>query len=127
MGMRKPRLAMRLTTLAVRLTEYAKVCGRYDEIRHVLPVLAYDKLITKGIRLDPSFNDVLAAMAEYRNNDTLRELLRALIGPMPLLMYTLKTGKGIRTQIRARLFALRWLRGDVRGAASLVDGREDAQ
>ena len=127
MGMRKPRLAMRLTTLAVRLTEYAKACGRYDEIRHVLPVLAYDKLITKGIRLDPSFNDVLAAMAEYRNNDTLCELLRALIGPMPLLMYTLKTGKGIRTQIRARLFALRWLRGDVRGAALLVDGREDAQ
>ena len=125
MGMRKPRLAHRLTTLAVRFCEYAKSCGRYDEIRHVLPVLAYDKLITKGIRLDPSYEDVLSSMEAYRQNDTLRELLRALIGPMPLLMYTLKTKKGIRTQVRARLFALRWLRGDVKGAAALVDGRED--
>ena len=41
------------------------------------------------------------------------------------MMYTLKTGKGIRTQIRARMFAARWLRGDVRGAASLVQGREE--
>ena len=52
-------------------------------------------------------------------------LLRRLLGVMPLLMYTLKTGKGIRTQVRARAFALRWLRGDVKGAASLVQGRED--
>lgn len=125
MGMRKPRLAHRLTTLAVRLCEYAKACGRYDEIRYVLPVLAYDKLITKGIRLDPSMDDVLSAMEEYRHNDTLRALLRALISPMPLLLYTLKTKKGIRTQVRARLFALRWLRGDVKGAAALVDGREE--
>ena len=44
---------------------------------------------------------------------------------MPLLMYTIKTGKGIRTQIRARVFAARWLRGDVRGAAALVQGREE--
>ena len=125
MGMKKPRLARRLTTLAVRFCEYAKACGRYDEIRHVLPVLAYDKLITKGIRLDPSMNDVLAAMAEFRNNDTLCALLRALISPMPLILYTMKTRKGIRTQVRARLFALRWLKGDVKGAAALVDGRED--
>ena len=55
----------------------------------------------------------------------MRALLRALMGPAPLAMYTLKTGKGIRTQIRARLFALRWLRGDVRGAAALVQGREE--
>lgn len=127
MGMRKPQLARRLTTLAVRLCEYAKACGKYDEIRHVLPVLAYDKLITKGIRLDPSLEDVYAAMELFRGNETLCGLLRALIAPMPLLMYTLKTGKGIRTQIRARVFALRWLRGDVRGAAALVDGREDAK
>lgn len=125
MGMRKPQLARRLTTLAVRFCEYAKTCGRYHEIRHVLPVLAYDKLITKGIRLDPKMDDVLAAMAEFRGNETLCSLLRALIMPMPLMMYTIKTGKGIRTQIRARLFALRWLRGDVKGAAALVDGRED--
>ena len=125
MGMRKPRLARRLTTLAVRFTEYAKACGRYDEIRYVLPVLAYDKLITKGIRLDPDLNDVYSAMTEFRKNDTLCSLMRALISPMPLLMYTLKTHKGIRTQVRARLFALRWLKGDVRGAAALVGGRED--
>ena len=56
-----------------------------------------------------------------------RRMLRALISPMPLFMYTLKTGKGIRTQLRARLFALRWLRGNVRGAAALVQGREDAR
>lgn len=125
MGMRKPRLAHRLTTLAVRLCEYAKACGRYEEIRYVLPVLAYDKLITKGIRLDPDFENVLSAMDEFRRNDTLCGLLRALLGPMPLLMYTLKTKKGIRTQIRARLFAFRWLRGNVKGAAALVDGREE--
>ena len=55
----------------------------------------------------------------------MQSILRALISPMPLLMYTLKTHKGIRTQIRARVFAVRWLRGDVKGAAALVDGRED--
>ena len=46
------------------------------------------------------------------------------MGVMPLVQYTLHTGKGIRTQVRARLFAWRWLHGDVRGAAALVDGRE---
>ena len=125
MGMKKPNLAWRLMTLSVRLWEYAKQTGRFDEIRNVLPVLCYDKLITKGIRLDPSLTDVHRAMEEYRDNDTMRALLRALISPMPLLMYTAKTRKGIRTQIRARVFALRWLRGDVKGAASLVQGRED--
>ena len=125
MGMKKPRLARRLMTLSVRLWEYAKTCGRFDEIKDVLPVLCYDKLITKGIRLDPELADVHRAMEEYRENGTMRSLLRALISPMPLLMYTLKTHKGVRTQIRARVFALRWLRGDVQGAASLVQGRED--
>ena len=48
----------------------------------------------------------------------------ALMGVRPLAMYTLKTGKGIRTQVRARVFAARWLRGDVRGAAALVQGYE---
>ncbi len=125
MGMKKPRLAWRLMTLSVRLCEYAKACGRFDEIRHVLPVLCYDKLITKGIRLDPSYDDVLDAMREYRDNETMRALLRALISPLPLLLYTLNTRKGILTQVRGRLFALRWLRGDVKGAAGLVQGRED--
>ncbi|MBR5561004.1 MAG: glycosyltransferase family 2 protein [Clostridia bacterium] len=125
MGLAKPRLAHRLMTLSVRLTEYAKACGRFEEIKHVLPVLCYDKLITKGIRFDPKLDDVILAMEEYRGNATMRALLRALIAPMPLLMYTLKTHKGIRTQIRARVFALRWLRGDVKGAAALVQGREE--
>ncbi|MGN0777348.1 MAG: glycosyltransferase family 2 protein [Candidatus Ventricola sp.] len=125
MGMKKPRLARRLMTLSVRLWAYAKACGRFDEIRNVLPVLCYDKLITKGIRLDPDLSEVYAAMEAYREDETMQSLLRALISPMPLLMYTLKTHKGIRTQIRARVFAVRWLRGDVKGAAALVDGRED--
>ena len=125
MGMKKPRLARRLMTLSVRLWDYAIACGRFDEIKNVLPVLCYDKLITKGIRLDPELADVHRAMAEYRENETMQSLLRALISPVPLLMYTFRTHKGIRTQVRARAFALRWLRGDVKGAASLVQGRED--
>jgi len=127
MGLAKPRLAYRLMTLSVRLWEYAKSCGRFAEIKNVLPVLAYDKLICKGIRFDPDISDVYRAMEEYRENETMRSILGALISPMPLLSYTVKTGKGIRTQIRARLFALRWLRGDVKGAAALVQGREDAK
>ena len=126
MGMKKPKLAKRLMTLSVRLWEYAVACGRFDELRNVLPVLCYDKLITKGIRLDPDAGDVLRAMEESLGNATMRSLLRALIAPMPLLMYTLKTHKGVRTQLRARVFALRWLRGDVKGAASLVQGWEGA-
>ena len=63
-------------------------------------------------------------MRETAQNETLRGLLRALMGVRPLAMYTLKTGKGVRTQVRARLFAARWLRGDVHGAAALVQGRE---
>ena len=125
MGMKKPRLAQRLMTLSVRLWEYARACGRFEEIKNVLPVLCYDKLITKGIRLDPDLTDVHRAMEAYRQDETMQSILCALISPMPLLMYTLKTHKGIRTQIRARVFAMRWLRGDVKGAAALVDGRED--
>lgn len=125
MGLKKPRLAHRLMTLSVRLCEYAAACGREKEIANVLPVLCYDKLITKGIRFDPEIADVYSAMEFYRKDSTMQRLLRALISPMPLLMYTLHTHKGFMTQIRARLFALRWLRGDVKGAAALVQGRED--
>lgn len=125
MAMKKPNLARRLITLSVRLMDYVKACGREQELANVLPVLCYDKLITKGIRLDPDCEDVYAAMEESLRSDTLQTLLHRLISPMPLLTYTLKTGKGLRTQLRARLFALRWLRGDVRGAAALVQGRED--
>ena len=124
MAMKKPNLARRLMTLSVRFSEYAKAVGRERELRYVLPVLCYDKLICKGIRLDPDLQDVYAAMEEYRENETMKALLRQLLGVMPLVMYTLRTGKGIRTQLRARLFAWRWLRGNVRGAAALVDGRE---
>ena len=126
MGLKKPRLAWRLMTLSVRLWAYAKKTGRFDEIRHVLPVLAYDKLICKGIRFDPEIEDVYQAMEEYRKNPEMTAILKALISPMPLLMYTAHTGKGIRTQIRARVFAWRWLRGDVKDACALVQGREDA-
>ena len=126
MGLKKPYLARRLMTLSVRLWEYAQKVGRFEEIKNVLPVLAYDKLICKGIRFDPQIGDVYSAMEAYRENETMRHILHALITPAPLLMYTLKTHKGIRTQIRARLFAMRWLRGDVQGAAALVQGREDA-
>ena len=125
MGMRKPKLCRRLITLSVRLTDYVKACGKEKELADVLPVLCYDKLICKGIRLDPSLEDVYAAMTQMGPNKTLRGLLRALLGVKPLAMYTLKTGKGIRTQVRARMFAARWLRGDVRGAAALVQGREE--
>lgn len=125
MSMRKPQLARRLMTLSVRLTQYVRQCGYERELSDVLPVLCYDKLITKGIRLDPSLSDVHAAMEAFGKDDTMRSLLRALLGVKPLLMYTLKTKKGFMTQIRGRLFAARWLRGDVRGAAKLVQGRED--
>lgn len=127
MAMKKPDLARRLMTLSVRLCEYASVCGREHEIRDVLPVLCYDKLICKGIRLDPDLGDVYRAMEEYGKNETMRALLSRLRGISPLVKYTLHTGKGIRTQVRGRLFAAYWLRGDVRRAAALVQGREDAK
>ena len=127
MAAKKPRLARRLMTLSVRLCEYVGQVGRGRELRDVLPVLCYDKLITKGIRLDPSLDDVLAAMEDFRRNDTMTALLRSLRGVSPLLQYTRHTGKGLRTQVRARLFAQRWLSGDVRGAAALVQGREDTR
>ena len=125
MGMRKPKLCARLINLSVRLTQYVSQCGKEKALKNVLPVLCYDKLICKGIRLDPNIDDVYSAMTKAGQDATLCALLRALISPMPLLMYTIKTGKGIRTQIRARVFAARWLRGDVRGAAALVQGREE--
>lgn len=124
MAMKKPQLAKRLMTLSVRLCAYARKLGK-TEIDNVLPVLCYDKLICKGIRFDPSMEDVLSAMQAMRENETMRDLLGRLRGFAPLVMYTIKTHKGIRTQLRARLFAHYWLRGDVRKAAALVQGRED--
>ena len=76
--------------------------------------------------MDLSRGDPAERLREIAATDeTLRALLHALMGVRPLAMYTLKTGKGIRTQVRARVFAARWLRGDVRGAAALVQGREE--
>lgn len=127
MTMSKPKLAWRLMNLAEQLTEYADSCGKGQELKNVLPVLCYDKLITKGIRLDPSREDTLAAMREHIGNQTMRSLMKALLSPGPLLAYTINTQKGFATQLRGRLFAARWLAGDVLGAASLVQGWEDTK
>lgn len=123
MGQPKPRLAARLMELSVRLCAYAQETGHGRELRNVLPVLCYDKLICKGIRYDPSAKDVREAMETYRNNPEMQKILRALASPMPLLAYTLNTGKGFATQIRGRVFARRWLAGDLEGAAALIEGR----
>ena len=116
----KPRCAYRLMNLAERLYDYAlaQPCGR--ELKNVLPVLCYCLLLTIGISTDPSMEDVYCAMEEFSRHGTMRQILRALISPAPLTMYTIKTHNGVLMHIRARLFALRWLRGDVRGAAALV-------
>lgn len=119
MNSAKPRAAHRLMTLAVRLCDYIQGMGR-KELDDVLPVMCYDMLLAKGIGLDPSMEDVYAAMEEYRQNETMRRLLKRLISPVPLLKYMFRTGKGQRMQFRARIFAARWLRGDVQGAAALI-------
>lgn len=121
----KPRLAKRLIALSSRLNAYARACGLERTLKDVLPVLCYDKLITKGISQDPSLTDVHGAMREALYDPEIVQLLRALRGVEPLLQYTLHTGKGLRTQVRARLFAASWLRGDVEGAAALVARREE--
>lgn len=116
----KPRAAHRLMTLAVRLYEYVGKLERGVQLRNVMPVMCYSMLIAKGISLDPSMEDVYKALEEYRQNETMRRILKELISPMPLLKYLLHTGKGPRMQVRARLFAVRWLRGDIHGAAALI-------
>lgn len=116
----KPRCAYRLMNLAERLTDYVQAQPRGGELKNVLPVLCYCLLLTIGIRDDPSMEDVHSAMEEFSRHGTMRQILRALISPAPLTLYTIKTHKGVVMHLRARLFALRWLRGDVRGAAALV-------
>ena len=123
MAMKKPQLARRLMNLSVILTQYAARCGFKSELKYVLPVLCYDKLICKGIRLDPNIEDVYAAMQEFGKDETMRGLMCALMGSGSLVIYTLRTKKGFLTQIRGRLFAMRWLKGDVRGAVRLIQGR----
>ena len=124
MAMRKPRLCARLINLSIRLCEDARRAGKADLLENVLPVLCYDKLICKGIRFDPSYDDVLEALASAGENETMRALMRRLAGPWPLLSYTAHTGRGFRTQWRGRAFAAAWLRGDFARAAALVEGRE---
>ncbi len=119
MNSAKPRSAYRLMTLSIRLCDYIHSLGR-KELDDVLPVMCYAMLIAKGIATDPSMEDVYAALEEYRQNETMRWLLKRLIAPAPLLKYMLRTGKGQRMQFRARMFASRWLRGDVKGAAALI-------
>lgn len=119
----KPRLCARLIELGARLTRYAQKMGRDQELKYVLPVYCYDKLFTKGIRLDPSRTDVYAGMKAALEDETVCALLGALKGAGPLAAYTFYTHKGFATQVRGRLFAARWLSGDVEGAAALVQGR----
>lgn len=123
MGQGKPQLAERLMCLSVRLCSYARETGRWEEIKNVLPVLCYDTLIGKGIRYDPSTEDIRLAMEKYRHDGEMRSLLQQLRGPLPLLLYTLHTGKGFRTQIRGRLFAQDWLSGRIDRAMARVEGR----
>ena len=124
MSMRKPHLAWRLMNLSVILSNYVNKCGKQGVLHNVLPVLCYDKLICKGIRFDPSLNDVRKAMEEFQKEPCMRKLLKDLMGVHPLLNYTLRTGKGIRTQWRGRAFAYHWLKGDIDRAIGLVEGRE---
>lgn len=119
----KPRLCARLIELAARLTRYAAQTGHGQALKNVLPVYCYDKLFTKGIRLDPSREDTHAAMRAALSDETVCALLRALRGAAPLAAYTLHTHSGFATQVRGRLFAARWIAGDVEGAAALVQGR----
>ena len=120
MGLGKPRLCGRLTTLAIRLSAYAKACGRERELQNALPVFCYDKLICKGIKLDESAREAARSLAALSEDETLRALMRRLLGPGPLLAYTLRTGRGLRSQMTARLFALRVLRGQGEAAVRLI-------
>lgn len=119
----KPHLCARLIELASRLTRYAYQVGRGEEIKHVLPVLCYAQLFTKGVREDPSKADVREAMRAALEDENVRMLLEQLMGVKPLISFTLHTCSGFLTQIRGRLFAWRWLKGNVDGAAALVKGR----
>ena len=125
MGLRKPRLCRRLTTLAIRLCAYARACGRERQLRDVLPVFCYDKLICKGIKLDESEKEAALALSALSEEEPLRYLMRRLLGPGPLLSYTVRTRRGLRSQLTARLFAWHVLRGRGQAAARLIRGQEE--
>ena len=122
MGAPKPRLALRLITLAIRYAEYAGHTGHGRALRNVLPMLLYT-LAVSGLAGDPSDEDAARALLIYRENTTLRGLLRGLLWGAALPAYLLRTGKGLRTQLRARALAWAWLRGRT-GTALWLAGRE---
>ena len=106
----------------MRLSRYVRETGHEPELKNVIPVLCYDKLICKGIRYDPDKGDVREAMRRYAGDEEMRRILHALTGVGPFAAYTLHTGKGWRTQVRGRQFARAWLAGDIDRALSLVEG-----
>lgn len=116
---KKPQLARRLTELSLRFAEYAEQTGNAHTLRHILPMFLY-RLVTKGIAGDPSLRDAANALREASDRPMLQRLLRALLWGGALPHYLLRTGKGIRTQVRARAFAAAWLRGNAERAVRLV-------
>lgn len=122
MGSRKPHFARQLITLGTRLADYAEQAGRGRELRAILPMLFY-RLAIKGLQGDPSREDAERTLLDTRENPTTRRLLRNLEWGTSLPAYLLHTGKGIRTQIRARLFASAWLHGRT-GIALWLAGRK---
>ena len=70
--------------------------------------------------MEPEISDVYAAMEEFGHNETMRKILKQLISPGPLAVYTLRKRRDFSLHLWARLFALRWLKGDIHGAAALI-------
>lgn len=116
----KPRSAYRLMNLAVRFCEYVDAQNRAKEMKNVLPVLCYYFQIIRGIRGEPEISDVYAAMEEFGQNKTMRKILKQLISPGPLAVFTFRKRRDFSNHIWARLFALRWLKGDIHGAVALI-------
>jgi len=125
MSGRKPGFARQLVTLAIRYADYAEKAGRGRELRYVLPMLLY-RLSTKGLAGDPSAEDAAGVLLETGDSATLRGLLRSLLWGAALPAYLLRTGKGLRTQLRARAFAWAWLHGRT-GPALRLAGRKGSK
>jgi len=123
MGGRKPGFARQLITLGIRYAAYAQKEDRGRELRNVLPMLLY-RLATKGLAGDPCTKDAARALLDTRDDATLRGLLRGLLWGAALPAYLLHTGKGIRTQLRARAFAWTWLHGRTKAALWLAGRKE---
>ncbi len=115
----RPLLAQRLIALAVRYADYARQTG-HRELRHVLPMFFY-ALATKGIAASATVAEAESAVTHSAQHPVVRSLLKDLLWGGALPLYLLRTGRGIRTQWRARAIAAAWLRGDASRAVSLVD------